>query len=218
MTLRQTFTALGTLLAVGALQSCGSDSAVSEEKAHQERDAELAQRLANTTDATSNPFAEAQTLAEDSIGAAIGSDLDQTWVRKMIEHQEGAARMAQLLLKLKARPEVVRVAERVSLDAHARVEALKQLRSRSVTSDSQSAQPFDNKTSDLFAKMTQADDSSVDTLWARKMVEYNRGGIAFAGVETSHGKDPRIRDYAREVASALMHEADALERLTRELQ
>ena len=194
------------------LGACGSESTISEERAHQEQDAKLLERLENSSGPVSNPFAQAQTLAEDSIGAAVGSDVDQTWIRKMIEHQEGSARMAQLVLNSSPSPEVKRAAERVLADAHNRVAALKRLRKRAIRPDDRTSAPFDAKTSDMFAKMTQVEASSVEQMWAGKMVHYNRGAIALAGVEATAGKDEGVRNYARDLASSLVHEADAIQK------
>ena len=201
------------------LPACGTESSVSEEQRHQERDAELARTLGNAAGEDAlNPFAAAQTLAEDSIGAAVASTVDQTWVRKMIEHQEGAARMAQILLNLNPTPEVRRAAERVQQDAHARVETLTKLRESSIGSDAKSAEIFHPNTSEMFTNMTKVQASSVERLWALKMLDYNRGGVNLAGLEVSRGSDDRIRTAARELASALAHEADTLQQLAKQPQ
>ena len=209
--------AVATLLGALWLPGCGSASSVSEEQGHQERDAELARTLGKAAgEDAPNPFAAAQTLAEDSIGAAVASTVDQTWVRKMIEHQEGAARMAQILLNLNPTPEVRRAAERVQQDAHARVETLTKLRERSISSDTKSAGIFDHETPEMFANMTKVQASSAERVWVLKMIEYNRGGVKLAGLEVSRGNDDRIRTAARELASALAHEADTLQQLAKQ--
>jgi uncharacterized protein (DUF305 family) len=205
-----------SIILVGLLlAACGQDSQQSEEQAHRQRDAELAQSLANeaTADPT-NPFGPAQTLAEDSIGAAVGADIDQTWVQKMIEHQEGSARFAAILLKAKPSIPAERAAQRVAQDAHARVKELKALRSGSLRTNQDSADVFGGATSDIFARMTQVQAPTVEQTWARKMVEYDRGAVALAGIEATRGKDARIRSFARELASSLANEAETLERLS----
>ena len=214
--MRSRLRVLVTISMALALQSCGSETTISEEREHQEKDAKLLERLQNSSDEWSNPFAQAQTLAEDSMGAAVGSDVDQTWVRKSIEHQEGSARFAQILLGMKPSPDVRRAAERVLADAHTRVQALKRLRKRSIRPDDRTSQPFDGRTSAMFAKMTQIEASSVEQMWAAKMVQYNRGAIALAGVETTVGKDQEVRTYARGLASALANEADNIQQFASE--
>lgn len=199
--------------ALGGLQSCSSKPADTEERAHQLQDAELAKSLGNEGADPLDPFAQAQMLAEDSMGATTGSSLDQTWIRKLIEHQEGTIRMATILLRAKATPEARRIAERVLQDARARVASLKGLRAKSGKADLASSRSLDDKSSPMFAKMSQIEPTSVEQLWARKMVEYNRGAIALAGVEAAGGQDQRVREYARELAAALSNEADNLQRL-----
>ena len=197
------------------LGSCGTGSKQSEEELHQQRDAELAQSLGNAADAgTANPLAVAQTLTEDSMAAAVGSDIDQTWVRKMIEHQEGSARFAMILLKQTASPATKRVAQRITQDSHSRVEALKALRMSSLRTDQTSADVFAGTTSDIFSRMTQVEAPSVEQAWARRMVEFNRGAVAMAGIAVTRGKDNRVKSYARKLASSVANEADTLERLS----
>lgn len=198
------------------LGSCGPDSTQSEEDVHRQRDAALAQSLGNSAAGdVSDPFGTAQTLTEDSIGAAVGSDIDQTWVRKMIEHQEGSARFAMILLNQTASPATKRVAQRIAQASHLRVEALKALRTSSFRTDQASADVFAGATSDIFSKMTQVAAPSVEQAWARRMVEFDRGAVAMAGIEATRGKDNRVKSYARELASSLADEADTFERLSR---
>lgn len=193
------------------VQGCGDDFSASEERRHQERDAELSKSLGEVAGGDAlNPFAAAQTLAEDSIGAATASSVDQTWVRKMIEHQEGAARMAQILMNTRPTPEGRSAAQRVAQDAHARVEMLKKLRKRPVGSDDSPTDVFDARTSEIFAKMTQVQARSIEQTWALKMIEYDGGAVILAGLEVAHGQDVEVKASARELASALAHEVDTL--------
>ena len=68
----------------------------------------------------------------------------------------------------------------------------------------------------MLAKMIEwAINGLTDSL---KTVEYKRGGVAVAGLEVTHGQDGRVRTFARELASALAHEADTLQAFARQRQ
>lgn len=199
-----------------AAAACGRPSQPSEEELHRQRDAELANSVASDLGSDpQNPFQSAQTLAEDSMGAAVGRTLDQTWIRMMIEHQEGASRFADIMLRSHTTEPVRSAAERVKQESHERIAALKQLREASLSTDTSTADPFGGVISDTFARMTYVQGTSVAQTWALKMAAYDRGAVTLAGIEATKGQDARVRNLARKLASALANEADQLEALNR---
>jgi len=208
----------GARLFVGALclllAACGPSTKLSAEEEHERQDAELARSVANDLGSDpQNPFRDAQTLAEDSIGAAIGADVDQTWIRKMVEHQEGASRFADLVLQTGPSSPARQAAEALKRDSQARLLRLAPLRRRSVQSDVASSDVFGRGVSDMFAAMTQVQGATVELTWLRKMAAYDRGAVKLAGIEATRGGDERVKRLAREIASALANEADAFDRL-----
>jgi uncharacterized protein (DUF305 family) len=202
----------GLLLALAA--ACGRSPQMNAEQEHAQQHAELGNSIANDLGSNpQNPFQAAQTLAEDSIGAAAGRNLDQTWLRMMIEHQEGAARFSDIVLRSRPSPPVRAAAEKIKQDAHRRIAALEELREVSLRGGMPGADAFGGTISDTFGRMTQVQGASVSQTWALKMAAYNRGAVTMAGVEATRGEDDRIRSLAKELASTLANEADQLERL-----
>ena len=151
------------------------------------------------------------------MGAAVGRTLDQTWIRMMIEHQEGASRFADIMLRSHTTEPVRSAAERVKQESHERIAALKQLREASLSTDTSTADPFGGVVSDTFARMTHVQGTSVAQTWALKMAAYDRGAVTLAGIEATKGQDARVRNLARKLASALANEADQLEALKQDL-
>lgn len=45
-----------------------------------------------------NPFAEAERKMHDAMMAAMGSDANQTWVRKMLAHHQGGIEVSEAVL------------------------------------------------------------------------------------------------------------------------
>lgn len=196
------------------LGACGSPAKMSAEEEHKKQDAELARSIAGDFGSDpQNPFRNAQTLAEDSIGAAIGADVDQTWIRKMVEHQEGASRFADLVLQARPSNPVRQAAEALKRDSEGRLLRLAPLRQRSLRTDFASSDVFGRAVSDMFAAMTQVQGATVEQTWAGKMAAYDRGAVTLAGIEATRGRDERVTRLAREIASALANEADAFDRL-----
>lgn len=206
----------GSIVAAAALAlaSCGRGSPEAAEASHEERDAALAASLANESSADpQNPFKSAQTLAEDSMGAAVGSNLDQTWVRMMIEHQEGAARFSDILLRTNPPVAVRAMAERMKHDAHKRISALEQVREASLHPDASTLDAFGRTVPETFSRMTQLQGANLSQTWALKVASYNRGAVSLSGIEITRGKDERVRSLARQLAWALANEEDQLEHL-----
>ena len=131
----------------------------------------------------------------------------------MIEHQEGSARFADIMIANAPAEAPKRAAEKVRQDAHTRIAQLKEVREGSLRSDPGSAEPFGKVVSETFGAMTRVEGATVTQTWALKMAAYDRGAVRIAGVVATRGQDPRIRELTREIASGLAHEADALERI-----
>ena len=198
------------------LSACGSSSSMSPEEEHRRQDAALAQGVVDDVSVEpENPFRDAQSLAEDSMGAAATADIDQSWLRMMVEHQEGSARIAEILLRSRPSPAGKKMAEAVRQNSHTRVGLLQRFREPSVTAPRRSKDVFGPVISNTFAEMTKARGATVDETWALKMAAYNRGAIKLAGIEVTRGGDERIKGLARELASALAYEADEFDRLAR---
>lgn len=204
---------LAFLLALGA---CGGTPYENAQQEHERQDAELANMVENQLPPDpQNPFRAAQTLAEDSMGAAIGPNLDQTWVRMMVEHQEGAVRFADIVLRTKPPATIARSAEMIKRDAHARVAVLNSRREASLLTDGGAGDAFAPAISETFGRLTQSAGETVGHTWALKMIAYDRGGVALAGIEATRGRDQRIRALAKELAASLADEAEALDRIAR---
>lgn len=196
------------------IAACDRSPGLNAEEEHQRRDAELLNSIADAVDIDpQNPFRAAQSLAEDSMGAAIGRNIDQTWVRMMIEHQEGTARFADLMLKSQPSTRVRTAAEKMRNDAHARVMALEALREKSFRTDSTSTYVFAGLLPETFSRMTQVQGTNVSQTWALKVAAYNRGAVSIAGMEATHGQNARVRQLARRFALVLANEADQLDEL-----
>ena len=214
--IRLSIAAVGTLV---LLASCDARSPESAERAHQERDAQLAETLRNeATNDPQNPFAAAQMLTEDSMQAATAGTIDQTWLEIMIEHQEGAARFADIVLRSGSSGGVSNEAAKISKESHGRIEKLKGLRKSSLGGDGDSGDALRPAISSTFQNMATAIGASPAETWALKMIAYDRGAVSLAGIEATRGKDERVRQIAREMALELANEADRLERMRHALR
>ena len=199
-----------------AISGCGDPNRESAQQEHERRDAELANLVESQAQADpQNPFQAAQTLAEDSMDAALGPNLDQTWVKMMVEHQEGAVRFADIVLRTNPPLAIAETAKKIRQDAHARIVALNARLESSLQTEEDAGDAFAPAISETFSNLVQARGETIGHSWVLKMSVYDRGGVALAGVEVTHGKDPRIKALAKEVASSLADEAEQLDQIAR---
>lgn len=199
-----------------AISGCGDTNQESAQQEHERRDAELANLVESQVQADpQNPFQAAQTLTEDSIGAAIGPNLDQTWIRMMVEHQEGAVRFADIALRTKPPVAIAQSAKRVRQDARVRIVVLNARRKASLLTDRRAGDAFAPAISETFGNLIQAEGETIGHTWVLKMSVYDRGGVALTGVEVTRGRDPQIKALAKEVASSLADEAEQLDQIAR---
>ena len=199
-----------------AMSGCGDANYESAQQEHERRDTELANLIENDVEADpQNPFQAAQTLTEDSMDAALGPNLDQTWVRMMVEHQEGAVRLADIVLRTKPPLAIAETAKKIRQDAHARIVALNARLESSLLTDEDAGDAFAPAISETFSNLVQAKGETIGHTWILKMSTYDRGGVALAGVEVTRGKDRQIKALAKEVASSLADEAEQLDQIAR---
>ena len=162
-----------------------------------------------------NPFGVAQSTAEHTIDAAIGSSLEQTWVHKMIEHQAGAIELAKALMQTNPPPAARRAAQSVVTRAKRRTEVLESVH-RTSHVDEKSRKEFGPIVAGTFTEMRRVEGGDPTKTWARKMAVYNRGAVRMSGLVVTKGSDERIVPLARNIALALANEADQIERLVGE--
>jgi hypothetical protein len=87
---------LGVMLA-GSLAACGQEARTSNQAAMQENVAE-ANGMAAMND-PSNPYAQSEMQMHETMMAAKGANVSDTWALKMIAHHRGAITMSEVLLE-----------------------------------------------------------------------------------------------------------------------
>jgi len=87
--------ALGVMLA-GSLAACGQEASTNNQAAMPENMAE-ANDMAAMND-PSNPYAQSEMQMHETMMAAKGANVSDTWALKMIEHHRGAIAMSEVLL------------------------------------------------------------------------------------------------------------------------
>jgi uncharacterized protein (DUF305 family) len=185
------------------LASCGSggDTASKTADATARADGQMAM---------GGPYSEAETRMNEAMMTAVGVDVGDSWVRKMIAHHRGAIEMSNLVLAQNPSADVAKMARDVIAKQTAEIADLEKL----VTSGNPiaaSAAPFGAAATAMHEAMMAAKGADASEIYLRKMLAHHNGAIAMSEVVLAQqGVTPAIRvlaekvrvDQQREVAMA----------------
>ena len=179
-----------SLLSV-ALASCGSGGDDPNRNAG-------ATTSADAPMAMSGPFAEAETRMNAAMMAAVGIDVSDTWVRKMIAHHRGAVEMSNLVLAQNPSAEVAKMAREIVAKQTAEIADLEKLVAKG-NPDPASAEPFRASATTMHSAMMVATGADVSETYLRKMIEHHKGAVAMAEVALAQGVTGAVRASAQKV-------------------
>lgn len=151
--------------------------------------------------------------AEDSIDTAVGANLVDTWVRKMIQHQKGAIELAQAALSSNTTPSVKGEADARISSARSLVALLEPQKKLSFTKDKESGQAFTRAILTTFEDMTFEPGPDISKTWLQKMSAYDRGAVRLAGVVLSKSNNEKVKSIAKSLADNETAAADRLQKL-----
>jgi uncharacterized protein (DUF305 family) len=143
------------------------------------------------------PFAEAEGRMHRTMMAALGVDPADTWVRKMIEHHQGAVDMSREVLKLEPAPDVRRLAE-TTIDRQGK--EIEQLRGlvREGAPDPASARLYLSADAEMMQGMMAATGTDASEAWIRKMIAHHRGALTMSDVVLQQNPPAHIRRLAEQ--------------------
>ena len=196
------------VLALLATTAACDDSAPSDNAAVAEaNDQSMANQM--MTDA-SNPYGSAEMQMHERMTAAVGTDVSDTWVKKMIEHHRGAVEMSNIALAQGVEGHVGEMA-RMTVDKQTKeIGELEAMRKEGAASP-ESAAPFAAAETGMHDRMMAAKGADAGETWMRKMIEHHRGALALSEVVVAEGKDPAVREKARRVIADQRKEIAGLE-------
>ena len=186
---------------------CG-DSASSDNAAVAEaKDLSMANEM--MTDA-SNPYGSAEMQMHERMTAAVGTDVSDTWVKKMIEHHRGAVEMSNIALAQGVEGHAREMAQTTVEKQTKEIGELEAMRKEGAAS-AESAAPFSAAETGMHDRMMAAKGADAAETWMRKMIEHHRGAIALSEVVVAEGKDSAVREKARRVIADQSKEIAGLE-------
>ena len=204
-----TFTAL--LMATAALAACGSQAdnqVVANEPA---MDANMA---AGNSMQMSGPFAEAEMRMDEQMMAAVGSDVGQNWLKKMIVHHQGAIDMSRIVLDQNPTADVAKMARETIAKQGKEIEDLQKLVQEGAP-DQRSAELYRPAMMDMHQKMMAASGSDVSQTYMRKMLEHHKGAVAMSDVALANGVTGTLRSQIQKTRADQQKEIAMVEAMLR---
>jgi len=137
----------------------------------------------------------------DAMASAVGADVSDTWVRKMIEHHEGAIAMAESAVAQGKDPEVIAIARRMAAQQRQEVEEMRRLIREGAAPDPASARPYLAAETQMHDRMMAARGSNAAETFLRQMIPHHQGAIDMSRIVLEQGRDERVSAIARRIVA-----------------
>ncbi|GAA4020637.1 uncharacterized protein (DUF305 family) [Sphingomonas kaistensis] len=203
------FTAL--LMATAGLAACGSQADNQVAANEPAMDANMA---AGNSMQMSGPFAEAEMRMDEQMMAAVGSDVGQNWLKKMIVHHQGAIDMSRIVLDQNPTADVAKMARETIAKQGKEIEDLQKLVQKGAP-DQRSAELYRPAMMDMHQKMMAASGSDVSQTYMRKMLEHHKGAVAMSDVALANGVTGTLRSQIQKTRADQQKEIAMVEAMLR---
>ena len=198
----------GTVSALALLVSaCGSSNEAAQ------NDSASADANAMMADA-SNPFAQSEMQMSERMMAAVGTDVGDSWVRKMIEHHQGAIDMSRIVLAQNPRADVAEMARMTIEKQGKEIEDLRKLEKQG-SPNAQSGQLYRSSMSQMHDAMMAAKGNDISETFLRKMLEHHKGGATMSDVALQNGVSGSLRQQVQKTRDDQAKEAKMVEAMLR---
>ena len=146
---------------------------------------------------TANPFALGEQQMNENMKSAVGTDVADNWVRKMIAHHQGAVDMSKVVLAQSPSDHVAKMAQMTVAKQTKEIEVLRKLE-KNGSPDHTGADLYSAAMTAMQQKMRAASGADLSETYLRKMLEHHRGAIARSEVALHHNVSGAIKDQVKE--------------------
>jgi uncharacterized protein (DUF305 family) len=187
--------------------ACGTrDEAVQNEATGNDMNAMMAD--------DNNPFAQSEMQMNERMMAAVGVDVGDTWVRKMIEHHQGAIDMSNIVLQQNPRPDVSEMARMTVEKQGKEIEELRKL-VKEGSPNAHSGELYRLAMTQMHDAMMASKGADVSETFLRKMLEHHRGGVALSDIALQNGVGGALRPRVQKTRDDQEKEAQMIEAMLR---
>ena len=157
-----------------------------------------------------NPFAQSEMQMNERMMAAVGTDVGDSWVRKMIEHHQGAIEMSNIVLQQNPLPDVAEVARMTVTKQGKEIEDLRKLVKQGSPAP-QSGEVYRPALTQMHNAMMAAKGADVSETFLRKMLEHHRGGVTMSDVALQNGVSGALRQQVQKTRDDQQKDARMIE-------
>ena len=136
-----------------------------------------------------------------SMASAVGADVSDTWLRKMIAHHEGAIAMTEPVIAAGGDPRIVAIARRMATAQGREIEEMRRLLRKDAAPDPESARPYAAGEKQMREEMSAAHGADPSQTFLRQMIAHHRGAIAMSRIVLAQGRDERAAAIARRIVA-----------------
>ena len=162
----------------------------------------------------SKPFAEAELQMNERMMSAVGVNVGDSWVRKMIEHHRGAVDMSRDVLELNPSAHVAQMAQE-TIDTQTREIAELEKLIQQGQPDPQSAALYRPTIEQMHSTMMAASGSDLSETFHRKMLVHHRGAVALSDIALANGVTGAVRAQVEKTRASQLKEIAMIEAMLR---
>ena len=159
---------------------------------------------------------QADMRMHEAMASAVGADVSDTFVRKMIAHHEGAIEMTDAIIAEGGDPKVVAIARRMGDQQRREIEELSRLVREDAAPDPASARPYAAGEKQMHDAMMAARGADASETFLRRMIPHHEGAVAMSEVVLVQGRDERAAAIARRIVADQTREVAEMQALLSE--
>jgi uncharacterized protein (DUF305 family) len=210
--MRKTLATTATCTLAFLLAACSGSGA--EENASGNMAANEAAHDMNMMADADNPFQQSDMTMSERMISAVGTDVGDTWVRKMIEHHQGAIDMSKIMLQHSPPADVGKMAQETITKQEKEIADLRKL-VKEGSPNPQSAEPYMAAEKQMHDAMMAAKGADIAQTFMRKMLEHHKGGVTLSDAALNNGASGDVRAHALKTKTGQQKEADMVEAMLR---
>lgn len=192
-----------------SLAACSGGGADNEQNSMTEEVSEPSEENMTMAD-PANPFAETEAKMNQAMMSATGSDVGDSWAKKVIAHHQGAIDMSEVVLQQNPKPDVARMAQDTIEKQKKDIADIEKL-VESGAPDQRSAELYRPAMMDMQQKMQAATGADPSETYMRKMVEHHKGAVAISDVALKNGVSGSMREQVQKTRSDNAKDAEMTE-------
>lgn len=194
------------LVVTSALAACGSSNGSKDTANNQDMNVAAGGNMAGASD----PFTDSEQKMSQAMMSAVGTDVGDNWVKKMIAHHQGAIDMSQAVLNQNPNPDVAQVAKETIKKQGKEIADLRALAKQGAP-DQKSADLYRSAMMDMQQEMQAATGSDINKVFMRKMLEHHKGAIAMSDIALKNGATGAVRQQIQKTRDDQQKESKMVE-------